>query len=241
LIRWGVVTAELCQSSTVTNSDDVVSSSRLVVAESNVLLREGLASLLERAGFDVVGQAGDSDELLALARDKKPDLVVADIRLPSGQSPKGLDVARVIRNELPDTGIVLLCASLDDIADAVKLMATAPRLGYVLRTRVTDVADFFESVERIVRGDSCTDSSLGGELIASPQSERPLAVLSSRELDVLALMAEGHSNVGISRRLGITEGTAEKHVSNILAKLSIPKTYDDHRRVLAVIAFRDAR
>jgi DNA-binding NarL/FixJ family response regulator len=221
--------------------DDVVTPLRVVVAEHDVLLREGLASLLEDAGFDVVGQAGDGGHLLALVRDKTPDLVVADLRMPPTQSTEGLDAARAIRDELPDTGIVLLSACVDDVEYAMKLMDIGPGIGYVLKSRVTNVADFIETLQRIANGASFVDPTLVCELLSGRRREGSLAVLSIRERDVLALMAEGRSNVGIGRRLWITEPTVEKHVSNILTKLSLPKTGDDHRRVLAVIAFLKAR
>jgi DNA-binding NarL/FixJ family response regulator len=221
--------------------DDVVTPLRVVIAEQGVLLREGLASLLEDAGFDVVGQASDGGHLLALVRDKTPDLVVADLRVPQAWSAEGLDTAMAIRDELPDTGIVLLSARVDDIEYAMKLMDSGPGIGYVLKSRITNVVDFIETLERIANGASFVDPALVLELLSARRREGSLAVLSTRERDVLALMAEGRSNVGIGRRLWITEPTVEKHVSNILTKLGLPKTDDGHRRVLAVIAFLDAR
>jgi DNA-binding NarL/FixJ family response regulator len=214
---------------------------RVVVAEGSVLLREALTTLLLRGGFDVVGQAGDGDQLLALVRHESPDLVVADIRLPPIQNTGGLNAARVIRQEMPDIGIALLSASVDDAAYAMKLMAGVPRIDYVLKGRITNVTDLFGSLESIAKGDSFVDSARVREFLAARRNEGPYAVLSSRELDVLALMAEGRSNGGISRRLLIAKPTVERHVSNILKKLSVPKTGDDHRRVLAVIAFLEAR
>jgi DNA-binding NarL/FixJ family response regulator len=235
------MTAGLCQIKALGKGHGVKTSLRVVVGEDDVLLREGLASLFGDAGFDVVGQAGDGIQLLALVRDKTPDLVVADIRMPPNQKTEGLDAARAIRNELPSIGILLLSTCLDDVQYAMKLMAGGgPGIGYVLKSRVNDVADLIEALERLADGVSFVDPGLVRELLSARRRETSLAVLSTRERDVLALMAEGRSNVGIGRRLWISEPTVEKHVSNILTKLSLPKTCDDHRRVLAVIAFLGA-
>ncbi|GFG50863.1 DNA-binding response regulator [Mycolicibacterium agri] len=213
---------------------------RAVIADDDVLLREGLASLLQGAGFDIVGQAGDGEQLLDVVRAAKPDLVVADIRMPPTNTTEGLDAARVIRDELPDTAILVLSAHVD-IEDAMELLASGHRIGYLLKSRVTDVAEFIETVESIARGASIVDPALVQELVSARRRNDPLAVLSDREREVLALMAEGRSNAGIARRLWVTEGTVEKHVRSILTKLDLAETGDDHRRVLAVIAFLDAR
>jgi serine/threonine-protein kinase PknK len=234
------MTAGLCQIKALAKGDGVETSLRVVVAEDDVLLREGLASLFEDAGFDVVGQAGDGSQLLALVRDKTPDLVVADIRMPPNQKTEGLDAARAIRNELPSTGILLLSTCVDDVEYAMKLMARDPGIGYVLKSRVSNVADLIEALQRLADGVSFVDPGLVRELLSARRRVASLAVLSTRERDVLAQMAEGRSNVGIGRRLWISEPTVEKHVSNILTKLSLPNTGDDHRRVLAVIAFLGA-
>jgi DNA-binding NarL/FixJ family response regulator len=234
------MTAGLCQIKALGKGNDVEASLRVVVAEDDVLLREGLASLFDDAGFDVVGQAGDGTQLLALVRDKTPDLVVADIRMPPSQKTEGLDAARAIRNELPNTGILLLSTCVDDVVYAMKLMAGGAGIGYVLKSRVSNVADLIEALQGLAHGVSFVDPGLVRELLSARRRESSLAVLSTRERDVLALMAEGRSNVGIGRRLWISEPTVEKHVSNILTKLSLPKTGDDHRRVLAVIAFLGA-
>jgi len=213
---------------------------RVVIADDDVLLREGVASLMARAGFDIVGQAGDGDELLAMVRDVKPELVVADIRMPPTHTNEGLAAARVIRDERPDTAIVVLSAHVD-IEDAMELLASGHRIGYLLKSRVTDVADFIESVESISRGASIVDPALVQELVSARRRDDPLAALSDREREVLALMAEGRSNAGIARRIWVTEGTVEKHVRSILTKLDLAETGDDHRRVLAVITFLESR
>jgi DNA-binding NarL/FixJ family response regulator len=213
---------------------------RVVLAEDDVLLREGLASLLGRSGFEVVGQAGDGAELLALVRGCAPELVVVDIRMPPTHTVEGLDAARAIRRELPETAILVLSAHVE-VEHATELLATGRGIGYLLKSRVTDVAEFVETLERIARGGSVVDPALVAELVSARRRNDPLAVLSVREREVLALMAEGRSNAGIGRRLWVTEGTVEKHVRSILAKLSLPETDDDHRRVLAVVTFLEAR
>jgi DNA-binding NarL/FixJ family response regulator len=222
------------------HSDDGAPVSRVLLAEDDVLLREGLASLLQRSGFEVVGQTGDSAWILPLVRELKPDLVVADIRMPPTNTTEGLDAAREIRTEFPEIGILVLSAHAE-VEHAMELLATGQRIGYLLKSRVTDVDEFIETLVRIVRGGSVMDPALVQELVSARRRNDPLAGLSQREHEVLALMAEGRSNAGIARRLWVTEGTVEKHVRHILAKLSLPETDDDHRRVLAVVAFLDSR
>lgn len=218
----------------------VMSALRVVVADDDVLLREGLASLLDRSGFDVVGQAADATELLALVRDQAPQLAVVDIRMPPTHTTEGLDAAKVIRTESPDTGILVLSAHVD-VEHATELLASGHGIGYLLKTRVTDVNDFVETLERIAKGASVVDPALVSELVSARRRDDPLAALSTREREVLMLMAEGRSNAGIARRLWVTEGTVEKHVRSILTKLNLPETGDDHRRVRAVITYLEAR
>jgi len=228
-------------SDTALAEDDMVAGPvRVVLAEDDVLLREGLASLLDRSGFAVVGQAGDGAALLALVRDTQPQLVVTDIRMPPTNTTEGLDVARVIREELPDTAILVLSAHVD-AEHAMELLAGGRGIGYLLKSRVTDVADFIDTLGRIAKGASVVDPALVSELVSARRRDDPLGALSEREREVLALMAEGRSNAGIAHRLWVTEGTVEKHVRSILTKLNLPETGDDHRRVLAVIAFLEAR
>jgi DNA-binding NarL/FixJ family response regulator len=221
-------------------SDDGAPVSRVLLAEDDVLLREGLASLLQRSGFEVIGQTGDSGWILPLVRELKPDLVVADIRMPPTNTTEGLDAARDIRTEFPEIGILVLSAHAE-VEHAMELLATGQRIGYLLKSRVTDVDEFIDTVERIVRGGSVMDPALVQELVSARRRNDPLAGLSQREHEVLALMAEGRSNAGIARRLWVTEGTVEKHVRHILAKLSLSETDDVHRRVLAVVAFLESR
>jgi DNA-binding NarL/FixJ family response regulator len=213
---------------------------RIVLADDDVLLREGLASLLDRSGFEIVGQAGDPGHLLGLVREHRPELVIVDIRMPPGQSTEGLDAARLIRREFPEVAILVLSAYVE-VEHAMELLASGERIGYLLKSRVTDLAEFIGSLERILQRGSVVDAALVKELVAARRRNDPLDALTRREREVLALMAEGSSNAGIARRLWITEGTVEKHVNGILSKLQLPDTADDHRRVLAVIAFLDAR
>jgi DNA-binding NarL/FixJ family response regulator len=213
---------------------------QVVLADDDVLLREGLASLLERSGFDVVGQAGDKTELLTVVRDKVPDLAVVDIRMPPTHTVEGLEAAGVIREEFPETAILVLSAHVE-VEHAMTLLATGRGIGYLLKSRVVDVDEFMDTLGRIAKGGSVVDPELVMELVTSQRRDDPLALLSVREREVLALMAEGRSNAGIAGRLWVTEGTVEKHVRSILAKLNLPETGGDHRRVLAVITFLEAR
>ncbi|WP_433724430.1 response regulator [Nocardia sp. CA-129566] len=213
---------------------------RVLLADDDVLLRAGLASLLTQAGLDVVGQAEDAAGLLTLVRTNAPDLVIVDIRMPPTHTTEGLDAAREIRAELPATGILVLSAH-SDVEHAMELLASGGGVGYLLKNRVTDVEDFLDTLQRIAKGASVVDPVLVTELVSARRRNDPLAALSTREREVLALMAEGRSNAGIARRLWVTEGTVEKHVRSILTKLNLPETGDDHRRVLAVITFLEAR
>jgi serine/threonine-protein kinase PknK len=207
-----------------------------VVADDDVLLREGVASVLERSGFEVVGQAGDADELLALVHEHKPELAIVDIRMPPTHSNEGLVAAQTIRDEFPETGILVLSAHVE-IEEAAELLATGDRIGYLLKGRVLDVDEFVDSLKRIAAGGSVVDPGLVQTLVKARRADDPLEDLTAREREVLALMAEGRSNAGIAGQLWLAEGTVEKHVRHILAKLRLPETRDDHRRVLAVVTF----
>ncbi len=213
---------------------------RVVLAEDDVLLREGLGSLLDQAGMQVVGQAGDATELLALVRDKEPDVAVIDVRMPPTHTVEGLDAARVIREERPETAILVLSA-YTEVKHATELLASGRGIGYLLKSRVTDVDDFVDTLHRIAKGGSVVDPALVQELVGARRRHDPLAALSEREREVLTLMAEGRSNAGIARRLWVTEGTVEKHVRSILSKLDLPEADEDHRRVLAVLTFLEER
>ena len=218
----------------------MTSAPRVVLADDDVLLREGMASLLERSGFEIAGQAGDGPQLLALVRETSPDLVVTDIRMPPAHTTEGLDAARSIREEFPGIAILVLSAHAE-VEHAMELLASGRGIGYLLKSRVTDVEDFVDTLQRIARGGSVVDPALVKELVSASRRDDPLAVLSAREREVLELMAQGRSNAGIGRRLWVTEGTVEKHVRSILSKLSLPETDDDHRRVIAVVTFLEAR
>jgi DNA-binding NarL/FixJ family response regulator len=213
---------------------------RIALADDDVLLREGLASLLDSSGFEVVGQAGDAAELMDVVREREPELVIVDIRMPPTHGTEGLEAARAIRTEFPEIGILVLSAHVE-IEDAMELLAHGYRIGYLLKSRVTDVTEFVGTLDRIALGGSVVDAGLVQELVAARHRDDPLKALTQREREVLALMAEGASNAGIGRRLWVTEGTVEKHVRSILSKLELPETGDDHRRVRAVITYLEAR
>ncbi|GHP15427.1 DNA-binding response regulator [Rhodococcus sp. NKCM2511] len=213
---------------------------RVVIADDDVLLREGLASLLNQAGLEVVGQAGDAEELETLVARELPASAIIDIGTPPTQNSEGLDAALRIRMGLTEIAVVLLSAHVE-IDHALQLLDGGKGVGYLLATRVTDMADFVGTIDRVAGGASVIDPAVVYELVAARRRDDPLAALSSRECDVLTLMAEGLSNAGIGRRLRITEGTVEEHVRSILTKFDLAETADDHRRVRAVIMFLDAQ
>ena len=210
----------------------------MVVADDEVLLREGLASLLTGAGFDVVGRCGEPAKLLALVRAHRPDLAIVDIRMPPTHTTEGLDAALVIRGELPAIALLVLSAHVE-VEQAAELLASGQRCGYLLKSRVNDVEDFLANIDRIVNGAAVVDPALVQELLAARRVDDPLQVLTSREREVLGLMAEGRSNTGIAHQIFATEGTVEKHVRSILSKLAISEAADGHRRVRAVLTFLD--
>jgi serine/threonine-protein kinase PknK len=213
---------------------------RVVVADDDVLLRAGVVSLLSRSGFEVVGEAGDAVELLELVRDRVPDLALVDIRMPPTQTIEGLEAASTIRQQFPEVGILVLSAHVE-VDHATTLLAEGRGIGYLLKSRVVDVTDFVDTVRRVARGGAVVDPALVQELVSAKRRDDPLAALSPRETEVLALMAEGRSNAGIGQALWVTEGTVEKHVKSILQKLDLSETAADHRRVLAVITYLQAR
>lgn len=213
---------------------------RVLVADDDSLLREGIASLLTGAGWEVTGQAGDAETLATLIRDDAPDVVVLDIRMPPTQTTEGLEAAAAIRRDHPQVGILLLSAHVE-VDTAVDLLQGGERIGYLLKSRILNAADFLDAVERVARGGSVVDPALVQELVAERRRGDPLGDLTAREREVLALMAEGRSNSGIAHRLFVTEGAVEKHVRSILAKLRLSASEDDHRRVLAVVTYLEAR
>jgi len=212
----------------------------IVIADDDLLLREGLASLLTQAGHRVVGQAGDATKLLDLVREHRPELAIVDIRMPPDHATEGLRAAQAIRDELPEIAILVLSAYVE-VKHATTLLASGQRSGYLLKSRVANIDEFLDSIDRLCRGGSVVDPSLVVELLAARTADDPLENLTSREREVLGLMAEGRTNAGIGRRLWVTEGTVEKHVHSIFVKLRLAETDDDHRRVLAVVAFLGAR
>jgi DNA-binding NarL/FixJ family response regulator len=224
----------------LTGAEESLALGTVVVADDDVLLREGLALLLDRSGYRVVGQAGNADQLLDLVRRHRPDLVIVDIRMPPGHSIEGLEAAAVIRKELPEIGILVLSAHVE-MDDAVELLAGGRGIGYLLKSRVAEVGEFVDALGRIKAGGAVVDPGLVQQLVSARRVNDPVKRLSTREQEVLALMAEGRSNGGIARQLFVSEGTIEKHVGSILTKLGLEDTDDDHRRVLAVITYLGPR
>jgi DNA-binding NarL/FixJ family response regulator len=216
-----------------------MATARVVVADDDVLLREGVTTVLTRAGFDVVGQAADGGELKDLVRSLAPDAAVVDIRMPPTQSLEGLEAAKEIRAESPSVAIMLLSAHLE-VETASELLKDGDRVGYLLKDRVRDSDDFADALARIVDGGCVIDPGLVEELMGRSRREDPLADLTTREREVLGLMAEGRSNIGIAHQLWISQSAVEKHVKSVLAKLNLPAGPDDHRRVLAVVTFLNA-
>jgi DNA-binding NarL/FixJ family response regulator len=215
---------------------------RVAVADDAVILREGLARLLQEAGFEVVGLASDADELYALVERSRPDVAIVDIRMPPTHTDEGLQAAKRIRARWPETGILVL-SQFVQARYAVELLANGTeRVGYLLKDRVSDLEELATSVRRIGEGGSVLDPSVVAQLVGQRRKgDDPLEHLTERELEVLALMAEGRSNKAIGERLFISEHTVEKHVKSILGSLRLPPSPDDHRRVLAVVRFLDAQ
>jgi DNA-binding NarL/FixJ family response regulator len=214
---------------------------RVAVADDAVILREGLARLLVEAGFEVVGLASNADELYALVERSRPDVAIVDIRMPPTHTDEGLQAAKRIRARWPETGILVL-SQFVQARYAVELLAQGTeRVGYLLKDRVSDLEELATSVRRIGEGGSVLDPSVVAQLVGQRRKgDDPLEHLTERELEVLALMAEGRSNRAIGERLFITEHTVEKHVKSIFGSLRLPPSPDDHRRVLAVVTFLNA-
>ena len=210
---------------------------RVVVADDSVLLREGVVRLLQEAGMDVVGQAGDAEDLLRKVRAHKPDVALVDIRMPPTQTDEGLRAAATIRAEQPQTGVLVLSQYVEE-AYALELLAeNAEGVGYLLKDRVADVERFVDSVRRVGEGGSALDPEVVARLVGRRRREDPLSALSPREREVLGHMAEGRSNHGIAEALVVTERAVEKHVTSIFTKLNLPPAEDNHRRVLAVLTY----
>jgi len=210
---------------------------RVVIADDSVLLREGVVHLLKEAGFDVVGQAGTAEELLLKVRSYSPDVAIIDIRMPPTHTDEGLRAAQEIREKHPDTGVLVLSQYVEPGYAMELLSESAEGVGYLLKDRVSDVGDFVAAVKRVAEGGSALDPTVVSQLVGRRRRDDPLAALTPREREVLELMAEGRSNAGIAERLVITERAVEKHVTSIFGKLRLPAAAEDHRRVLAVLAY----
>ena len=215
---------------------------RVVVADDAVILREGLARLLTEAGFEIAGLAADPDELISLVKTERPDVVIVDIRMPPTNTDEGLRAAKEIRAQTPETGILVLSQHVR-ASYALELLSDGSEgVGYLLKERVSDLDELASSVERVAHGGSVLDPLVVEQLVGrSRGGDDPLEHLTGREREVLSLMAEGRSNRAIAARLFVTEHTVEKHVKSIFATLRLPPSPDDHRRVLAVVTYLDAR
>jgi DNA-binding NarL/FixJ family response regulator len=210
---------------------------RVVLAEDSVLLREGIASLLADAGFEIVGQAGTAEQLLLKVRSYKPDVAIVDIRMPPTHTDEGLRAAQVIREQHPGVGVLVLSQYVESGYALELLRTSAEGVGYLLKDRISDTREFADAVRRVAKGGSVLDPEVVSRLVGRRRREDPLSELTPREREVLELIAEGRSNQGIAERLVVTERAVEKHVTSIFGKLGLPAAPADHRRVLAVLAY----
>jgi DNA-binding NarL/FixJ family response regulator len=209
----------------------------VVLADDSILLREGTARLLEEAGFNVVGQAGDADDLLLKVRSYRPDVAIVDIRMPPTHTDEGLRAAKEIRERYPDTGVLVLSQYVESDYAMDLLADSAEGVGYLLKDRIADVGEFAAAVRRVAEGGSALDPAIVSRLVGRRRGADPLDELTPREREVLEAMAEGRSNKAIAERLVVTERAVEKHVTSIFGKLRLPASSEDHRRVLAVLAY----
>ena len=210
---------------------------RVVLADDTVLLREGVARILDEAGFEVVGQAGNADDLMLKVRSYSPDVAIVDIRMPPTHTDEGLRAAQEIREKHPSVGVLVLSQYVE-AAYAMELLAeSAEGVGYLLKDRVSDVNEFADAVRRVGEGGSALDPTIVSQLVGRRRRDDPIDQLTPREREVLGLMAEGRSNSGIAEQLVVTERAVEKHVTSIFSKLRLPAAAEDHRRVLAVLAY----
>ena len=223
--------------SSTADDSHLVAPTRVVLADDSVLLREGIARLLEDAGFAVVGQSGTADDLMLKVRSYKPDVAIIDIRMPPTQTDEGLQAAKQIRETHPETAVVVLTNHIEAGYALALLQDNAEGVGYLLKDRVSNIGEFAAAVKRVAEGGTALDPSVVSQLLGRSRRNDPLAALTPREREVLALMAEGLSNLAIAERIVVTERSVEKHVTNIFQKLRLPAATDTHRRVLAVLAF----
>ena len=210
---------------------------RVVIAEDSVLLREGIGRLLEESGFEVAGHAGDGEDLLRKVGAHKPDVAVVDIRMPPTHTDEGLRAAHRIRAEHPDTAVLVLSQYVEETYAFDLLSESTERTGYLLKDRIADIETFTDAVRRVASGGSALDPEVVAMLLGRRRREDPLAALTPREREVLGLMAEGRSNSAMADALVVSERAVEKHVTAIFSKLDLPPAVEDHRRVLAVLAF----
>ena len=210
---------------------------RVVIAEDSVLLREGIARLLEEAGHEVVAQAGDADELLRKATAHRPDIAIVDVRMPPTHTDDGLRAALELRRRMPEVRVLVLSQYVEEGYAQELIGGGAAGVGYLLKDRVADVERFVDAVGRVGEGGSALDPEVVAQLLGRRRHEDPLAELTPREREVLELMAEGRTNAAIARAMVVKPGAVEKHISSIFGKLELPASDDDHRRVLAVLAF----
>ena len=213
---------------------------RIVIAEDSVLLRAGLVRLLADAGEQVVAEAGDADELLDAVNRERPDLVLADVRMPPTHTDEGIRAALTLRRQHPGLAVLVLSQYVEERYASELLAGDTAGVGYLLKERVADVREFVEAVRRVGAGGTVLDAEVVGQLLARTRRQNPLAALTPRETEVLTLMAEGRSNNAIAQLLVVSDGAVEKHVSNIFAKLDLPASANDHRRVLAVLRYLEA-
>jgi DNA-binding NarL/FixJ family response regulator len=215
---------------------------RVALADDAVLLREGLSRLLEEAGFEVVGLAGDGEALLELVDRTRPDVAIIDIRMPPTHTDEGLRAAKAIRAQWPSIGLLVLSQHVNARYALELLSAGTDGVGYLLKERVSDLEELSSSVNRVGNGGSVLDPAVVDELVGRRrQADNPVEHLTDREREVLGLMAEGRSNHAIAERLFVTDHTVEKHVKNIFGSLQLPQSPDDHRRVLAVVAYLNSQ